>query len=120
MTSVLRYEHLAETTNIRVVELLQNADLSPEILQMATILTSGGIIIIIVVRVGPANFLRMYNFDCPPVARGARHGLHDGGERAPAELVRHIIVCVDAGELVRREVSIDVSIVFELVLLLHR
>ena len=62
----------------------------------------------------------MYYFDRPPIARGAGHGLHDGGERASAELVRHIVVRVDAGELVRREVSINVSIVFLLVLLLHR
>jgi hypothetical protein len=30
MTSVLRYERLAETTNIRVIELFQDTDLSPE------------------------------------------------------------------------------------------
>jgi hypothetical protein len=125
MTSVLGYERLAETTNIRVVELFQNTNLSPETLQMATILTSGGIIIIIIVvvicrRVGPAKFLGMYYLDRPPFGRGAGHGLHDGGERASSELVRHIVVCVDAGELVRREVSIDVSIVFERALLLRR
>lgn len=120
MTSVLGYERLAETTNIRVVELFQNAYLSPEILQMVTILTRGSIIIVVVVRVGPAKFLRMYNLDRPPVARGAGHGLHNGGERASTELVRHIVVCVDAGEFVRSEVSIDVSIVFERILLLHR
>jgi hypothetical protein len=125
MTSVLGYERLTETTNIRVVEFFQNTNLSHEILQMATILTSGGIIIVVIIvvicrRVGPAKFLRMYNLDRPPIARGAGHGLHDGGERASAELVRHIVVCVDAGELVRREMSIDVSIVFEQVLLLHR
>ena len=125
MTSVLRYERLAETTNIRVVELFQNTNLSPEILQMATILTSGIIIVIIVIvvigrRVGPAKFLRVDNLNRPPIARGAGYGLHHGGKRASAELVRHIIVCVDAGELVRREVSIDVSIVFQRVLLLHR
>ena len=91
---------------------------------MATIMTSGIIIVIIiivvVVSVGPAKFLRVNYFDRPPFARGAGHGPHDGGERASAELVRHIIVCVDAGELVRRQVSIDVSIVFERVLLLRR
>jgi hypothetical protein len=120
MTSVLGYERLAETTNIRVAELFQNTNLSPEILQMATILTSGGIVVVICRRVGPAKFLRMYNLDRPPFGCGAGHGLHDGGERASAELVRHIVVCMDAGELVRREMSIDVSIVFERVLLLHR
>src|SRR6266481_5791479 len=87
---------------------------------MVTILTSGGIIIIVVVCVGPAEFLRMNNLDRPPVARGAGHGLHNGGERASTELVRHIVVCVDSGELVRSEVSIDISIIFERVLLLHR
>jgi hypothetical protein len=92
---------------------------------MATIMTGGVVIIVIVVVidiicVGPAKFLRMYNLDRPPVGRGAGHGLHDGGERASAELVRHIVVCVDAGELERREMLIDVSIVFKSVLLLHR
>ena len=124
MTSVLGYERLAETTNIRVVEFFQDTDLSHEILQMATIMTSGVVIIVIgvvidIICVGSAKFLRMYNLDSPPVGRGAGHGLHDGGERASAELVRHIVVCVDAGELERREVSIHVSIVFKSVLLLH-
>ena len=49
MTSVLGYERLAETTNIRVVELFQDTDLSPEILQMATIMTSGVVIVVVVV-----------------------------------------------------------------------
>lgn len=62
----------------------------------------------------------MYYLDRPPIARGTGHGLHDCGERASAELMRHIVVRMDAGELVRREVSINVSIVFMLVLLLHR
>lgn len=119
VTSVLGYERLAETTNIRVVECFQDADFSPETLQMATILTSGGIVII-VVRVGPAELLRMYDLDRPPVARGAGHGLHNGGERASTKLIPHVIVCVDAGELVRSEMSVDVPIVFERVLLLHR
>ncbi len=108
-----------------MIELFQNTNLPPKILQqMPTIMTSGGIIIIFVVvvivcrRVGPAKFLRMYNLDCPPFARGTRHGLHDGGERASAELVRHIVVRVDAGELVWRQVSIDISKIFERVLLL--
>ena len=102
-----------------MVELFQDTDLSHEILYMATIMTSGVVIVVVVVViiviicVGTAKFLRMYNFDSPPVGRGAGHGLHDGGERASAELVRHIVVCVDAGELQRREVSVHVSIVFE-------
>jgi hypothetical protein len=89
---------------------------------MATIMTTRIVVIIVVVVicVGPAKFLRMYNLDRPPVRRGAGHGLHDGGERASAELVRHIVVCMDAGELVRREVSIDVSIVFKRVWLWRR
>ena len=61
----------------------------------------------------------MYYLDRPPIARGAGHGLHDGGERASVELVRHIVVRVNDGELVRREMSINVSIVFQLALLLH-
>ena len=51
----------------------------------------------------------MYNLDSPPVSRGMGHGLHDGGERASAEPIRHIVVCVDAGELQRRKVSVHVS-----------
>ena len=126
MTSVLGYERLAETTNIRVLELFQDTDLSPEILQMATSMTSGVVIVVVVVVViviicvGTAKFLRMYNLDSPPVGRGAGHSLHDGSERASAELVRHIALCVDASEFQRREVSVHVSIVFKSVLLLHR
>ena len=119
MTSVLGYERLAETTNIRVIELFQDTDLSPEILQMATIMTSG-VVIILIICVGPTKFLRMYNLDSPPVGRGAGHGLHDGSERASAEIVRHIAVCVDASEFQRHEVSVHVSIVFKSVLLLYR
>ena len=109
-----------------MVELFQDTDLSHEILYMATIMTSGVVIVVVVVViiviicVGTAKFLRMYNFDSPPVGRGAGHGLHDGGERASAEFVRHIVVCVDAGELQRSEVSVHVSIVFKSVWLLHR
>ena len=126
MTSVLGYERLAETTNIRVLELFQDTDLSPKILQMATIMTSGVVIVVVVVIiviicVGPTKFLRMYNLDSPPVGRGAGHSLQDGSERASAELVRHIAVCVDASEFQRRgEVSVHVSIVFKSVWLLHR
>ncbi|SRR6266478_9321394 len=126
MTPVLGYERLAKPTNIRVVELFQDTDLSSEILHMPTVLTSSGIIIIVVIIirrrrvVGPAKFLRMYDLDRPPGARSTGYCLHDGSERASAELVRHIIVCVDAGKLVWREVSINVAIVFERVLLLHR
>ena len=125
MTSVLGYERLAETTNIRVLELFQDTDLSPKILQMATIMTSGVVIVVVVVIiviicVGPTKFLRMYNLDSPPVGRGAGHGLHYGNERASAEIVRHIAVCVDASEFQRHEVSVHVSIVFKSVWLLHR
>jgi hypothetical protein len=124
MTAVLRNECLTKTTNIRVIELFQNTNLSPEILQMGTILTIVIIvvvvIIIIIIRVRPAQFLRVYDLDRPPRARGAGYSLHDGGERAPAELMCHIVVRVYAGELVRREMPIDIPIVFQLVLLLHR
>jgi hypothetical protein len=116
MTSFLGHERLAQTTNIWVVELLQDTNLSPEILHMASII----IVVIAVICRSPAKILRMYDLDRPPIARGAGYGLHDGGKRASAELMRHIIVCVDAGELVRREMTIDVSIVFPRVLLLHR
>ena len=78
------------------------------------------IIVIICRRVGPAKFLRMYNLDRPPITRVAGYGLHDGGKRASAKLVRHVVVCVDTGELVGREMSVDISIVFQRVLLLNR
>lgn len=125
MASILGDERLTETTDIGMVEGLQNADLPREVLQLPGVITNGVIIVIVVVicrrrRISRAKFLGMDDLDGPPLARGARHGLHDGSERAPSELVRHIVERVDAGELERREVPIDVPIVFLRVLLLHR
>ena len=118
-------ERLTETADVGMVEGLQDTDLPREVLQLPGVITNGVIIIVVVVvcrrrRIGRAEFLGMDNLDGPPLTRGARHGLHDGSERAPAELMRHIVERVDAGELERRKVSIDVPIVFLRVLLLHR
>lgn len=121
MAAILGDKRLAKTTNIRVVERLQNANLPREALQLQSVIPDGVIVVVVVIRrVGPAKFLGMDDLDGPPLARGARHGLHDGSERAPPKLVRHIVKRVDAGELVRREVPIDVPIVFERVWLRHR
>ena len=124
MASILGDERLTETTDIGMVEGLQNADLPREVLQLPGVIANGVIIVVVVIcrrrRISRAKFLGMDDLDGPPLARGARHGLHDGSERAPSELVRHIVERVDAGELERREVPIDVPIVFLHVLLLHR
>ena len=121
MAAVLGDERLAETTDIRVVECLQNTDLPREAIHLPSVIPGGVIVVAVVrIRVGPAQLLRMDDLDGEPLARGARHGPHHGGERAPAQLVRHIVMRVDAGELERREVPIDVPIVLERVLLRHR
>ena len=123
MTSILGDERLTETTDIGMVEGLQNADLPREVLQLPGVIANGVIVVVVICRrrrISRAKFLGMDDLDGPPLARGARHGLHDGSERAPSELVRHIVERVDAGELERREVPIDVPIVFLRVLLLHR
>ena len=123
MTSILGDERLTETTNIGMVEGLQNADLPREVLQLPGVIANGVIVVVVICRrrrISRAKFLGMDDLDGPPLARGARHGLHDGSERAPSELVRHIVERVDAGELERREVPIDVPIVFLRILLLHR
>lgn len=118
IAAVLRDERLAETTDIRVIQRLQNADLPREALQLQGVVPDG--VVVVRRRVRPAQLLGMDDLDRPPLARGARHGLHDGGERAPAELVRHIVIRVDAGELEWREVPVYVPIVFERVLLRRR
>lgn len=123
MASILGDERLTETTDIGMVEGLQNADLPREVLQLPGVIANGVIVVVVICRrrrISRAKFLGMDDLDGPPLARGARHGLHDGSERAPSELVRHIVERVDAGELERREVPIDVPIVFLRVLLLHR
>ena len=121
MAAVLGNKRLAETTDIRVVEGLQNTNLPREALHLPSVIPDGVVVVVVVsIRVGPAQLLRMDDLDGEPLARGARHGPHDGGERAPAQLVRHVVKRVDAGELKRREVPIDVPIVLERVLLRHR
>jgi hypothetical protein len=56
----------------------------------------------------------------PPLARVARHRLHHHRERAAAELLRHVVVRIYAGQLLRREVPVDEPVVLERILLLHR
>ena len=113
MSPVLRDERLAQATDIRVVERLEDADLPRKRLK---ILISAAVL----VGVPAADLIAVYDLDGPPLARLARHGLHDGGEGAFAELVRHVVVRVDARQLERREVPVDVSVVLERVLLWHR
>ena len=114
MSSVLRDERLAQATYIRMVERLKDADFPRERLEM--LITAA-----ILVGVVPASDLvAVYDLDGPPLARLACHGSHDGGEGALAELVRHVVVRVDACELKRREVPVYVPVVLERVLLRHR
>jgi len=105
----VRYERVKQTTDVRVVEGLQDADLSSETLQLVRIVVPSGR----VVGVRPAELLRVDDFNGAPFARRARHGLHHRRERAAAELVRNVVVRVDARELVRREVAVDVAVVLE-------
>ena len=115
MSPVFRNERLAQATNIRVVERLEDADLPRERLE---ILIAAAILVL--VGVTAADLVTVYDLDGPPLARLARHGLHNGGEGTLAELVRHIVVSVYARQLERREVAVDIAIVLEWVLLWHR
>ena len=115
MSSVLRDERLAQTTDIRVIERLEDADLPRERLE---ILISAAMLVVVV---GSAtDFVAVYDLDGPPLARLARHGLHHGGEGALTEFVRHVVVRVDARELERGEVPVYVPVVLERILLRHR
>ncbi len=113
--SLLRDERLAQSTDIRVVERLEDADLPRERLEM---LIAAAVLVLVVVPA--ADLVAVYDLNRPPLARLARHGLHDGGEGALAEFVRHVIVRMDARQLERREVPVDVTVVLERVLLRHR
>ena len=115
MSPVFRDERLAQATDIWVVERLEDADLPRERLEILIAAT-----VLVLVGVPAADLIAVYDLDSPPLARLARHGLHDGGEGALAKLVRHVVVRVDARQLKRREVPVDVAIVLERVLLWHR
>ena len=90
-----------------MVELLQNVDLSLEVRhrgsRAAMAVASAAVVFVIVVR--RVELLRVDDLDDPPTARGARHRLHDRRERAAPELVRHVVVRVYAGQLLRCEVG---------------
>ena len=93
-----------EAKNGWMVELLQNVDLSLEIRhggsRAAMAVASAAVVFVIVVR--RVELLRVDDLDGPPTAHGARHRLHD---RAAPELVRHVVVRVYAGQLLRCEVG---------------
>ena len=95
MTPILRDERLAQATDIRVVESLEDADLPRERLEILIAAT----VLVLVGVISAADLVAVYNLDGPPLARLARHGLHDGGKGALAELVRHVVVCVNARQL---------------------
>lgn len=115
MSPVLRDERLAQATDIRVVERLEDTDLPRERLE---ILIAAAVLVLVGV-IPAADLISVYDLDSPPLARLARHGLHDGGKGALAELVRHIVVRVDPRQLERREVPVDIAVVFERILLWH-
>lgn len=78
-----------------MVESLEDADLPCERLE---ILITAAILVLVGV-IPAADLVAVYDLDGPPLARLARHGLHDGSKGALTELVRHVVVCVDAREL---------------------
>jgi hypothetical protein len=114
VSPIFRDERLAQTTNIRVVERLEDADLPRERLE---ILIAAAVLVL--VGVPSADLVAVYDLDGPPLTRLARHGLHDGGKGALPELMCHIVVRVYACQLEGREVPVDVAIVLEWVLLWH-
>ena len=95
MTPILRDERLAQATDIRVVESLEDTDLPRERLE---ILITAAILVLVGV-IPAADLVAVYDLDGPPLARLACHGLHDCGKGALAELVRHVVVCVNARQL---------------------
>ena len=112
-----------------MIELLQNIDLSLEVLhrgsRAATAIVSAGagaaaIVCVVIVVVRQAELLRVDDLDGPPLARVARYRFHHRHERAATELVRHVVLGVYAGQLLRREVPVDEPVVFVRLLLLHR
>ena len=127
---LIRHERLAKPTDIRMIERLQNADLPPERLELVfmVIVTMTAATAVVAVPGcggcgggrGRADLVPVYDLDGEPFARLARHGFHYGGKSAAAELVRHVVVRVDAGQLERRQVPVDVPVVFHRVLLRHR
>jgi hypothetical protein len=90
VSSVLRDERLAQATDIRVVERLEDADLPRERLKILIAST------VLVGVIPAADLVAVYDLDGPPLACLARHGLHDGRKGALAELMRHVVVRVDA------------------------
>src|SRR6266851_6192972 len=129
ITSFVWWERLAEATNIWVIELLQNIDLSLEVLhrgsRAATAIACAGagaaaVVFVVIVVIRRAELLRVDDLDGPPLARVARYRLHHRRERAAPELVRHVVLGVYAGQLLRREVPVDEPVVFVRLLLLHR
>jgi hypothetical protein len=119
MASLLRNERLPEPTDIGVVERLQDTDFPRKIRELVavTLIVLFASVFIIIV---PAELLRVDDLDGPPLARIACHRLHDRRERAATELVRHVVVRVDARQLHGREVPVDETIILGRVLLLHR
>ena len=81
---------------------------------VASAAASAAVVFVIVVR--RAELLRVDDLDDPPLARVARHRLHHRRERAAPELLRHVVVCIYAGQLLRREVPVDEPVVLERIL----
>jgi hypothetical protein len=112
-----------------VIELLQNIDLSLEVLhrgsRAATAIACAGagavgVVFVVIVVVRRVELLRVDDLDGPPLARAARYRFHHRRERAATELVRYVVLDVYAGQLLRREVPVDEPVVFLRRLLLHR
>jgi hypothetical protein len=116
VTSLLGNERLPEPTDIGMFERLQDTDFprkTRELVAVTIVLFSPVFIIV------PAELLRVDDLHGPPLARIACHRLHHRRERTATELVRHVVVRVDARQLHRREVPVDETIILERILLLH-
>jgi hypothetical protein len=64
-----------------------------------------------------ADLITMYDLDREPLSRLSRHGFHNRSERSTSEFVSHIIMSVYARQLVRGQMSINVTIIFDRILL---
>ena len=103
-----------EATNIWVVELLQNIDLSLEVLHQGsravTAVASAragaaAIIFVAIVVVQWAELLRADGLDGPPLAHVVHHHLHHRHKHATPELVHHVVLGVYAGQLLQCKVA---------------
>ena len=119
ITSLLGNERLPEATDVGMVEGLQDTDFSRETRELVA-MAAIAVFVSVFIIIRPAELLRVDNLDRPPLARVARHRLHHRRECAAPELVRHVVMRVDARQFHWGEMPVDIAVVLERNLLLHR